>query len=94
MSQTGTSFKDHPGVWFEYKNGYDFLGEEDTIKKTTVNVQSFSTTTETAHTPAAKRRRLDEQYTALRQEATPAQPRPQQQKRRRRQRSNQNQHPE
>lgn len=52
-----TNKKDNPRVWFEYKPGYSFLEEDESNKKETVTVQSFSTDSTTVQTPAPKRRR-------------------------------------
>lgn len=68
-------------MWFEYRNGYEFLEEEEDKKKNTVSVQSFSTSTASAQNPAPKRRRPEETDEEMGQEDSPAKHRIQQQSR-------------
>lgn len=65
------SRKDNPRVWFEYKAGYVFLEEDETNKKSTTTVQSFSTNSATAQTPASKRRRQGSQEEPQHTDETP-----------------------
>lgn len=58
-----TSRKDDPRVWFEYKQGYEFLAEADSGKMSAVTVQSFSTELAEVKTPARKKRRPSAQTT-------------------------------
>lgn len=55
------SRKDNIRVWFEYKEGYGFLDEDDAAKKATVTVQSLSTSASGTQTTALKRRREEDQ---------------------------------
>lgn len=64
-----SSRKDSPRIWFEYKAGYDFLAETEANNKATVTVQSFSTSSAQAQTPASKRRKQG--YQAEINDATP-----------------------
>lgn len=49
--------KDNPRIWFEYKDGYEYLKEDGTDMKAAVKVQSFSTYAANAVAPAARRKR-------------------------------------
>lgn len=49
--------KDHPRIWFEYKEGYEFLNDERAKSTTKVQVQSFSSLKTVTPTPASKRKR-------------------------------------
>lgn len=55
--------KDNPRIWFEYKQGFEFITETESGKKAAVTVHSFSPNTAPSQTPTPKRRQQSDQPT-------------------------------